>query len=381
MGKESTKDKWSEKGSRIGAKIGAKIGSGAYHAKKGAEKVGKEVGKRASKISKDVGKQVSKATKKATVVESTKITNIKYHLQQQKIKVFHGSCIHCMALVDAYESLLIDCVDKKLVRGIETCNARIAFDSYNEDEIAAANKIIHLLDRIKINLEFIKNALNSYAQSDVLLGKNDEAQIEMYGKYILSIKKIIYEDDNVKMFDWTHLKTKDRFRNFKSVDALLEKLAKMVISMKQTCSDTVDCIHTNISRFWNKRLHQLNKLTGGALGYIQQQQSNGRHQQQYAQQLKAHIQQIRKKQQRRQSNQQVQREKQRLRKERQAIQEQNRRRQQQQQYRLRLEAQEQQRNRLAAEERKKKKSSKFASLMDHVPSHSSSNHYYHHYGR
>lgn len=375
MGKESTKDKWSEEGSRIGAKIGAKIGSGAYHAKKGAEKVGKEVGKRASKISKDVGKQVSKATKKATVVESTKITNIKYRLQQQKIKVFYGSSIHCMALVDAYESLLIDCIEKKLVRGIETCNARIAFDSYNEDEITAANKIIHLLDRIKINLEFIKNALNSYAQSDVLLAKNDETQIEMYGKYILSIKKIIYEDDNVKIFDWTHLKTKDRFKNFKSVDALLEKLAKMVISMKQTCSNTIDCIHTNISRFWNKRLHQLNKLTGGALGYIQQQQPNGRHQQQYAQQLKAHIQQIRKKQQRR--NQQVQREKQRLRKERQAIQEQNRRRQQQ--YRLRLEAQEQQRNRLA-EERKKKKSSKFGNPMSHhVPTTSSHEHYYHHY--
>ena len=377
MGKESTKDKWSEKGSKIGAEIGAKIGSGAYHAKKRAEKVGKEVGKRASKISKDVSKQISKATKKATVVEATKITNIKYRFQQQKIKVFYGSCIHCMALVDAYESLLIDCIEKKLVRNVETCNARIAFDSYNEDEITAANKIIHLLDRIKINLEFIKNALNTYAQSDVLLGKNDETQIEMYGKYILSIKKIIYEDDNVKIFDWTHLKTKDRFKNFKSVDALLEKLAKMVISMKQTCSDTVDCIHTNISRFWNKRLHQLNKLTGGALGYIQQQQPNGKHQQQYAQQLKAHIQQIRKKQQRRQSNQQVQREKQRLRKERQALQEQNRRRQQQQ-YRLRLEAQEQQRNRLA-EERKKKKSSKFTSLMEHVPSHSSSTHYYHHY--
>lgn len=368
MGKENTKEKWSEKGSKIGAKIGSGIGTGAYHTKKGAEKIGKEI-----------SKHVKKATEKATVKESTKITNIRYRVQHEKMKALYGSCLHCMAVVDAYQSLLVECIEKKLVRGIGTCESRIAFDSYKEDDMSGANKIIHLLDRIRINLEYIKNNLKVYKESPILLSKNDEKQAEFFGSYIISIKKTMYEDDNVKNFDWTHLKTKDRFKNFKTIDSILEKIAKFTISTRQTCYNTIDCMYANIARFWNKRLIQLNNLSGGALGYVQQQvqgQGQGQHSQQFIRQLASHVQQIKKKQELQQSKQ-IAKEKQRLRKERQALQLQKSKKKE---YRIRREAQEIHRQRSENANPK----SDFGYLMSHVPSSSSSSsstssHYYTHY--
>lgn len=367
MGKENTKEKWSEKGSNLGAKIGAKIGAGvgtsAHHAKKGAEKMGKEI-----------SKHLKKATEKATVKESIKITNIRYRVQHEKMKALYSSCIHCIAIITAYESLVVECLEKKLVKGLETCESRIAFDSYKEDNITGANKIIHLLDRIQINLEYIKNTLKTYKDSQILLSKNDEKQAEIYGKYIISIKKIIYEDDNVKNFDWTHLKTKDRFRNFKTIDSILEKIAKLTISAKQTCTSAIDCMYANMAQFWNKRLVQINNLTGGVFGYIQQQeQQQDKHSQQFMQQLRTRIQQIKKKQER-QETYQMKREKQRLKKEKQALQQQILKKKQ---HRIRIDAQEQHKKRI----NNANNSSGFGYLMSHVPSSSSSSssHFYTHY--
>jgi hypothetical protein len=366
MGKENTKEKWSEKGSKLGAKIGAKIGagigSGAHHTKKGAQKMGKEI-----------SKHMKKATEKATVTQSVKVTNIRYRVQHEKMKALYGSSIHCIALVDAYESLLVECLEKKLVRGLETCESRIVFDSYQEDDITGANKIIHFLDRIRINLEYIKNSLKAYTDSQILLGKTDEKQAEIYGKYILSVKKIMYEDDNLKNFDWTRIKNKDRFRNFQTIDSILEKLAKLTISAKQTCTNTIDCMYANMAKFWNKRLVQINNLTGGALGFIQQQQQGQQHSQQFMQQLKGRIQQIKRKQER-QATRQTKKEKQRLKKEKQALQQQKLKKRQ---YRIRTDAHEQQQRRI----KNAKPSSGFGLLMSHVPtsSSSSSSHYYTHY--
>jgi hypothetical protein len=363
MGKENTKEK--QRYSKIGAKIGSGIGTGAYHTKKGAEIVGKKI-----------SKHLKKATEKATVKESTKITNIRYRVQHEKMKALYGSCLHCMAVVDAYELLLVECIEKKLVRGIGTCESRIAFDSYKEDDMSGANKIIHLLDRIRINLEYIKNNLKVYKESPILLSKNDEKQAEFFGNYIISIKKIIYEDDDVKNFDWTHLKTKDRFKNFKTIDSILEKIAKFTISTRQSCYNIIDCMYANIARFWNKRLIQLNNLSGGALGYVQQQgQVQGQHSQQFIRQLASHVQQIKKKQELQQSKQ-IAKEKQRLRKERQALQLQKSKKKE---YRIRREAQEIHRQRTENANPK----SDFGYLMSNVPSSSSSSssssHYYTHY--
>ena len=160
MGKENIKGKDTDWYEKTGAKIGAKIGTGVRHAKKGAQKMTKEV-----------SKHMKKATEKATVKESVKVANIRYRVQHGKMKALYVSCIHCIAVVDAYESLLINCLEKKLIKGIETCESRIVFDSYKEDDITGANKIIHLLDRIRINLEYIKNSLNVYKESNILLKK------------------------------------------------------------------------------------------------------------------------------------------------------------------------------------------------------------------
>lgn len=323
-------------------------------------------------MGKEISKKLKKATEKATVKESAKITNIRYRVQHQKMKTLYGSCIHCIALVDAYESLLVECLEKKLVRGLETCESRIVFDSYQEDDISGANKIIHLLDRIRINLKFIKDSLKAYVDSSILLSKTDEKQAEFYGRYVIYVKKVIYENDNVINFNWTDIKNKDKFRNFKTIDSILEKIAKLTISAKETCTTTIDCMYASISRFWNRRLVEINNMTGGALGFIEQQ-THQENSPEFMRQLRGRIQKIKKKQEK-QATRQIKKEKQRLKKEKQALQQQKLKKKQ---YRIRKDAQEQQNTRI----KNANPSSGFGLLMSHVPksSSSSSSHYYSHY--
>ncbi|MAI14444.1 MAG: hypothetical protein CMM15_10530 [Rhodospirillaceae bacterium] len=304
MGRESTNDTWRDSGSKLGAKIGANIATTAYRAKR-----------KADKVTHQLNKHMKKGTESARVKQNVRIYNIRYEVQMREMKILYSSCLHCIDLLKAYESLLIDCVEKKLMAGKGICAAIIRFDSIRESDLEGANKIIHLLDRMQANLEFIKNVLRTYKNSPVLLSRNDEEQAKMYGGYITSIKKVIYEDDNVKIFDWTKLKTKDRFRNFRTVDALFEKLAKIKLSAVETCTNAVDCMYANIAHFWNRRLRQINNLTGGALGYIAQQNVPvARHEQIFQEQLRDHIIQLRKKYER-QANQQFRRERERLQRE------------------------------------------------------------------
>lgn len=216
-------------------------------------------------------KHVDTGMKAATVKESKKIKNLKLRQQNQILKSILKLGEELKAILDAYESLLLDCLESKTSLREHVCPFDIRYEKAKEDDLTAAEKILDLLERIKINLNFIDEALEKYINFPDLLGKSDVQQYTYYAKYITTIKKIMDTDENVLHFDWYHVKGKDRFKNFDKVKSIFEKIAKNYLYMVETCTNAVDCMYASLMKPWRKHQIQINQLTDGGLGFVPEQ--------------------------------------------------------------------------------------------------------------
>ena len=233
------------------------------------------VGDTSKKISKVAAKHVEKLEKhmkmaldSATTKESKKLKAIQMRQQNQILKSILKLGEELRAILDAYESLLLDCLESKSFLRQESCPFDIRYEKAKEDDIKAAEKILDLLERIKLNIKFIDTAVGEYLEFDDLLGKTDVKQYTFYAKYITAIKKLMETDDNVLKFDWYHVKGKDKFKNFDKVKSIFEKLAKNYMYLKETCNSAIDCLYAKLAKPWNTYKEDINTLLDGGLGFI-----------------------------------------------------------------------------------------------------------------